>query len=560
MRQPGSFILVLFLQFSAHAVVDMKNAAFSEYWVDIMLTNNTELFRVSRTYSSRSLFSGIFGFGWCSNLETKLEVTLEGNLILNDCGMGAISYYPANYNTQLINQSVDRIIDLLRQKDASKGKKYYDDLKEQIRADHKMRTQIAGEVGYKITPGKNTIFLANGREAEKIIYDGSNYVRNLSDGSSQRFGANGQLLVLADKSKKFLRLTYAANGLPTTVTDNVGNRFTFTYTNDRKVKQITGPNNLTAKYKFTGENLVSVTNSWQNTYNYTYDTNHNLTRISLPDGTYKTVSYVETKDWVKEFRDRDGCVENYDFTMSTDNPKDHYWATAVKTCKGKTVFKSRYEFWYQMRPDKEKYLSRVLTEKNGTITDISYHQDFPKPIAIRKNSDLTTIQYMANGLIKQKTVSMTPTASDEAQRYSLTFSYDPNNRIDEATTEYFTKAGKSLRKRKTQFKYDMGGRLTLARSSEGQFVEIKYNTQGLISGITDQQKKEIVIEYDPKTLKPTAITRPQVGSIQLAYGTSGELKKVQNKGGSSVNTQVYAAFSNFLEMVGPVSTELSLNL
>jgi YD repeat-containing protein len=356
-----------------------------------------------------------------------------------------------------------------------------------------------------------------------------------------------------------MRITYV-NNLPSTVVDNSGAKFTFSYTPDRKVKQVVGPNNLTSKYKFNGENLISVTNSWQNTYNYTYDNNHNLTRINLPDGTYKTVSYIETKDWVKDFRDRDGCVEDYDFTLATDNPKDHYWSTATKTCKGKVIFKSRYEFWYQMRPDKEKYLSRVLTEKNGVVTDISYHQDFPRPIAIRKGNDLTTFQYLANGLIKQKTSNLPPVPNDEAQRYSLTFSYDGNNKVDEVSTEYFTKAGKSVRKRKTQFKYDMSGRLLSARSNDGQFVEIRYNAQGLIAGITDQQKKEIQIEYDPKTNKPTAIVRPSVGSIQLAYGSSGELKKVQNKGGSSVNTQIYAAFSNFMDIVGPVSTELSLNL
>jgi len=559
MRQLGFFIFVFFSVFNAQATVDMKNAAYSDYWVDIMLTNNTDLFRISRSYSSRSLFNGIFGFGWCSNIESKIDITLEGNLVLTDCGLGATSYYPANYNTQLINQSVDRIAELLRQKDPSKGKKYFDDLKEQIRADPKMRTQLAGEVGFKISPVKNTVFLANGREAEKIVFDGTGYVRNLADGTSEKFDTSGRLTLVTDKAKKFLRLNYV-NNLPSVVTDNTGAKFTFTYYPERKVKQVAGPNGLTSRYKFTGENLVSVTNSWQNTYNYTYDANHNLTRISLPDGTYKTIAYVETKDWVKEFRDRDGCVENYEFTMSNDNPKDHYWSTAVKTCKGKTIYKSRYEFWYQIRADKEKYLSRVLTEKNNVITDISYHQDFPKPIAIRKNNDLTTIQYLPNGLIKQKTVMLPAPQADETQKYSLTFNYDGNNRVDEVSTEYFTKAGKSIRKRKTDFKYDLAGRLTLAKSSEGQFVEIKYNNQGLISAITDQQKKDIVIEYDPKTQKPTALVRPQVGSIQLAYGPAGELKKMQSKGGSSVNTQIYAAFSNFLDMVGPVSTELSLTL
>jgi len=553
--------LILFVTFplQVSALVDMKNATFSDHWVDLMVPGNNLTLKVSRTYSSRSLFSGIFGFGWCSNIESKLDITLEGNLVLTECGSASVSFYPANYNTQLINESVEKIIALLKQKDSSKGKKHFDDLKEQLRTDHKMRTQMAGEVGFKIPALKNTVFLANGREVEKITYDGANYVRNLGDGSSQKFDAGGRLILIDERGKAFLKLAYAGD-LPVMITDNMGKKLTFTYYPEKKVRQIGGPNGLTAKYQFQSENLVSVTNAWQNAYTYTYDSSHNLTRINMADGTFKTITYTETKDWVKEFRDRDGCVENYDFTMSQDNPKDHYWSTAVRTCKGKQVFKSRYEFWYQMRPDKEKYLSRVLTEKNNQVLDISYHQDFAKPIAIRKNADVTTFQYLSNGFIRQKTVSSFNPLPDDSQKYTLTFSYDNNNKIDEALTESYNKAGKLLRKRKTNFKYDGNGRLVLAKASDGQYVELKYNNLGLISSIADQAKKEILIEYDPKTMKPTSISRPQVGSIQLAYSTTGELKKVQNKGGSSVSTQVYAAFNNFLDMIGPVSTELSLNL
>lgn len=559
MRLLLSLIFVISTSFSAHAVVDMKNAAFSDYWVDMMIPGNNYLLKVSRYYSSRSLFSGIFGFGWCSNLETRLDVTMEGNLILTECGTSSAVFYPANYNTSLIGDAVDKIIAALKQKNPAKGKKFYDDLKISLLTDYKLRSQMAAEAGFKIMPTRNTAYLANGRDSEKIIYDGGGYVRNLADGSSERFDNRGKLVQFTDKNRSFLKLTYS-NDLPSQIIDNQGRKITLAYSLERKVRSISGPSGLNTSYKFNGENLVSVTNAWKNTYTYAYDSGHNLTRINLPDGTFKAISYNEAKDWVKDFKDRDGCFESYEFTLSEDNPKDHYWSTASRTCKGKLIFKSRYEFWYQMRPDREKYLSRVLTVKNGEELDISYHQDFPKPISIRKNADITTYHYLASGLVRQKTVSLLNASAEDSHKYTLSFSYDGNNKIDEATTDYFNKSGKLTRRRKTQFKYDAGGRLNLARTSDGQFVEIKYNNMGLISAISDQAKKEVLIEYDPKTLKPTSIVRPSVGSIQLAYSSSGELKKLQNKGGSTVGAQVYAAFNNFLDMVGPVSSELSLNL
>lgn len=556
----GIFLILLFAQIdSARAAVDMKNANFSDYWVDLMIPGNNYLMRISRNYSSRSLFNGIFGFGWCSQIESHLDITLEGNLVLSECGTGQTQFYPANYNTQLINDSVEKIISLLKKNGPDKGKKYYETLRDELRVDHKLRTQYAGDLGFKISPIKNTVFLMNGKEVDKIHFDGNLYIRNLPDGTLQKFDSSGKLTYLFDKQKNFLKFIYSGNQLSQLV-DSSNHKLTFSYSVEKKVKQIVAGNGMIVKYKFNGENLVGVTNAWQNNYTYGYDQNHNLIKIDFPDGTNKTLSYIENKDWVREFKDRDSCVETYEFTMAQDNPKDHYWSTAVKNCKGKTVFKSRYEFWYQSRPDKEKYLSRVVSEKNSQILDISFHQDFGKPIAVRKNADVTTFQYLSNGFLKQKTVSLFIPQNDETQKFSMLFDYDNENRIEATTTEFFSKSGKSLKRKKTTFKYDSANRLILAKNSDGQFVDIKYNPQGLIASIADQTKKEVLIEYDSKTLKPTTLVRPSVGSIQLAYTPTGDLMRVQNRDGSSVNSQVFAAFNNFIDMVGPVSTELSLNL
>lgn len=555
------WILALILSYSSSslAVVDMKNANYSDYWVDLMVPGNNLFLRISRTYSSRSLFSGMFGFGWCSNLETQIEITLEGNLLLSDCGSSPIAYYPAKYNTQLINDSVDKIISLITKKYPDKGKKYFDTLRDQLRSDHMLRTQIAGEVGYKISPTKNTVYLANGKEIDRITFDGTNYVHALPDGTFQHFDNQGKLFQLSDKNKNFVRATYI-NGVPSQITDNNGNKLTFQYTPEKKIKKIIGMNGLLATYKFRGENLIGVTNAWKNTYAYSYDNSHNLTKIVFPDGTYKAISYVEMKDWVREFRDRDGCIETYDFVLSSDNPRDHYSSNAVKKCGAKVQFKSHYEFWYQARTDQEKYLSRVLSEKNSQILDISYHQDFGKPISVRNNADITTLQYLETGLVKQKTVSAFNPVDERSQRYSIDFDYNNDHLIDATDTGFFAKNGSLTKRKKTQYKYDSAGRLVSAKCTDGQFVEIRYNTNGLIAGINDHAKKEVLIEYDEKTLKPVSLTRPSIGTIKLSYSPTGVIKKVQNKGGSTVNSQIYAAFNNFVDIVGPISTELSLSL
>lgn len=553
------FIICLSLSsFHAQALVDMKNANFTDYWVDFILADNSELLKVSRIYSSRSLFSGIFGFGWCSNIESKIEISLEGNLLLSECGTGNVLFYPANSNPAFIQSSVEKLMAQIKKANPAKDKQFFDSLRTQLINDAKLRSKYAGDVGFKFNPTKNTTYQPNGTESDKIVFDGSFYVRTTLEGWVQRFDSTGKLVQLQDKQKNTLKLTYSS-GLLVQLADQVGHKVSLTYTPEKKLKQLNSGNSIVT-YKFNGENLTGVTNAWQNSYSYSYDSNHNLTKIDFPDGTSKTLSYNEIKDWVREFRDRDGCIETYEFTLSTDNPKDHYWSTAVKNCKGKTLYKHRYEFWYQTRPDKEKYLSRVLSEKNSQIIDISYHQDFGKPIAIRKNADVTTYQYLNNGYLKQKAVSYFIPQSDETFKYSMSFDYDKEWHIESTATDYFNKSGKLLKRKKTVFKYDSVNRLVLAKNSDGQFVEIKYNPLGLISSISDQTKKEVTIEYDPKTQKPTAIARPDVGSLQLTYAASGEIKKINNKGGSTTTSQIYSTFNNFIDIVGPVSTELSLSL
>ncbi len=58
---------------SAHSAVNMKDASFQRTFTDGGM--------ITRTYSSRSLYNGLFGFGWCSNLESRLKIDKEITLI-----------------------------------------------------------------------------------------------------------------------------------------------------------------------------------------------------------------------------------------------------------------------------------------------------------------------------------------------------------------------------------------------------------------------------------------------------------------------------------------------
>lgn len=95
---------------NARAIVDMKNANFTHTWTDIEVPGPGFQLKVERTYNSRSLFNGMFGFGWCSDFETFSEVTPEGNIRIKECGAGQeIVYSPREVNKE-IDATVDSII------------------------------------------------------------------------------------------------------------------------------------------------------------------------------------------------------------------------------------------------------------------------------------------------------------------------------------------------------------------------------------------------------------------------------------------------------------------
>ena len=88
------FLFVLtFSPWSCFAVVNMKNANFSDKWVDLSIPSSGYDLEIERTYNSRTLHNGLFGFGWCSDFETKLKVTPDGNINIIECGGGSKVVY-----------------------------------------------------------------------------------------------------------------------------------------------------------------------------------------------------------------------------------------------------------------------------------------------------------------------------------------------------------------------------------------------------------------------------------------------------------------------------------
>lgn len=546
-------ILALAILFSinVHALVDMKNANYSNTWIDMDVPGSGYDLKIVRTYNSRSLFNGMFGFGWCSDFETSMEVNAEGNIKVKECGGGLeVTFSPREISRKEIESTIAQITAKIRaEKKVGVTEAYVNNLKIQLLEDDSQRSELARQYGIAVPVKEGTKFYANGREVEHFVFNKNFYTRNLPDGSAQRFSTDGKLTHIYDKNSNFLKFEYEKDTIAS-IQDNNGRRLTFKYFQNKKVKTIVGPNGLMAEYKFANlDDLSSVKNAWLKTYNYEYDELHNLTKATWPDKTFVAIKYDKKNDWVVAFTDRDACIEAYSYEFSQKDPKNHYWSTVKKTCGKEVMADNKYEFWHQQRADGQYYLQRVMTTVNGNVTDITYHDIFGKPVSIRRNTDRISYEYYPDGLVKVKA----------SPSLKLEFEYDSKiKKVSTVSSTYFNEKGAKISVKNTQFKYDSKGNLAFAQNSDGQKINMTYDGRGRIATITDQAKKIVKIEYEERYGKPSIVTRPGLGTILVSYKPNGDINKVDSKEGPSVAMQVASTFNNLLDIIAPATAELYL--
>lgn len=546
-------VLTIAFLFSAQAysIVDMKNANYSNTWIDMDVPGSGYDLKIVRTYNSRSLFSGMFGFGWCSDFETSMEVNAEGNIKVKECGGGMeVTFSPREVSRKDVDSTIATIITKMKaEKKVGLTEAFINNLKTELVEDDNLRSEYAQQYGISVPVKEGTKYFANGREVEHFVFNKTHYTRNLPDGSAQRYSPQGKLTHIYDKNGNYLKFEYDKD-IIATIQDNNGRRLTFKYFQNKKVKSITGPNGLMADYKFSNlDDLSSVKNAWLKTYTYEYDDLHNLTKASWPDKTFVGIKYDKKNDWVISFTDRDKCLESYKYEFSTNDPKNHYWSTVKKVCGKEVMADNKYEFWYQKRNDGQYFLQRVMTTERGNVTDITYHETFGKPVSIRRNADRISYEYYPDGLVKIKA----------APNSKLAFEYDPQvKKVSSVTNTIFNEKGQKVSVRNTLFKYDAKGNLSFAQNSDGQKINMTYDNRGRIATITDQAKKVVKIEYEDRYGKPSIVTRPGLGTIVVSYKANGEINKVDSKEGPSVAMQVASTFNNLLDIIAPATAELYL--
>jgi YD repeat-containing protein len=372
----------LLIPLNAGAIVDMENLNFTDSWTDLSYSSSFDTLNVKRTYNSRSLFDGMFGFGWCSDFETKLTAEPGYRIVRKECGAGVeTSYYLAGEYTKSLTGL-----------QSTKGSAFFD-------TGLRSPSQSKDKRTYNVNVSElSTDAISEHRvESGNVVRLNSYYTRSGSISDMQRIFFDGELFVL-EAGRKVYR--YSLNGFLKSVTDlGTGVLKEYSYVAVRlvriKVSRPTdsksqedlvnfeyGENGKVSKlsvgeysviYRYQDDQLVSVTNAWGNTYTYEYDNYYNLLVIGYPDGTTRKIGYDIDKDWVTHFTHRDGCTETYSILAEHE---DYHSDKVVKECDRTIVGSSTYGFKFT-GPDYSRLLFEEHMNSDIRIYLHPYYENLP---------------------------------------------------------------------------------------------------------------------------------------------------------------------------------------
>lgn len=553
-------MIILFFPLFAFGIVDTRSAGYSKTFTDFKAKSGSSLLKLNRTYNSRSIYNGLFGFGWCSNFETRLTILPDHKSIkIIECGAGREIVYHPKGNPPNVKLFVKKILNAIQAKKIKMQAKALSKLKKDLLQSPNLRSLFLKELNLKGKIDSKIKYLAKGRGTEYVFSTSRGFVRKMPNGEKQIFNKSGRLIEISDGNKK-IEISWGAKQIR--IIDQKGQRLTFVLNlKNEKIQKLLFNKKTYATYKYASDNLKHISQLHTgDIYQHKYDGFHNLIKTTYPDKSTEELQYNERKDWVISFKDRKKCIETYSYGMNKKN-SDHYFSTVKKECNRVIVHSSKYEFWHKTNSKGGKYLHRARKNINQrVVVDVVYHPMFGTPISFLKNGVRTKRKYYTNkksqylnGLLKEK--------SNLFQRVRYLNYHAKCRKPQKVHIAYknpsLKKKNKIVRKETIRLHFDKKCQLAQAIKSKDEWIKVRHDSQKRIVYMEDQSRKKILLNWHKTLNKPSLITRKGVGSIRLIYNDQGAVKEIRHlKNDPTVITQVVSVFNNFLKTLSPISEEM----
>ncbi len=279
---------------------------------------------LERTYSSRSLHSGLFGFGWCSNLELRIEIK-EDQIERFDCLQG---------------------ISVIYKKQGSDGL-------------------------YKSKQDEKSRFVVLGAATTQIYFDGE----------ERHFDKSGKWTLWRLKEGTELKFKYDRMNRIHTL--NIGKRplIQFGYGLSKETRQVQSIESQGNRQRFIyqGLNLVRVSSGNRVLSQYEYDAHHNLTKMTDERKESRSITYNLNLDSVSSVLE-DGCSKNYFYERLSFRRRA---VQVTSQClKNPSRNSSRYEFEFAPRSSGEQALKKLSQVSEGLKKETYFDPETSRPLNV----------------------------------------------------------------------------------------------------------------------------------------------------------------------------------
>ena len=196
------FSLMSLLPLSLWGIVDTRSAGYSKTFIDFTSEGGNYPIRIERTYNSRSLYNGLFGFGWCSNIETRLDVLPDGSIKVTECGGGMEILYHRKGKIPDVSLHINSILEELKKRKVQMNAASLEKLKKDLEQSQTLRADFLQALGLKGKAKPGGRYNAKGRANEYITVSSRGYIRRLANGVKEVFSQEGRLLESSDDRGK----------------------------------------------------------------------------------------------------------------------------------------------------------------------------------------------------------------------------------------------------------------------------------------------------------------------------------------------------------------------
>ena len=340
-----------------------------------------------------------------------------------------------------------------------------------------------GYGGYLFSPGKDSSYQAPaGMYYELVRFTGGSYQLTKPNREVLLFNAYGQLESIADRFGNAIRLEYRSSGDLTRILFPEDLQIDLFYGEEGQISMLKGPNNQWVQYCYDEQGrLQEHTDVRGLSTRYTYDRDHYLTSMELPNGhVYQYDFHWDGK--LLSSTDPFGKTETFKYPNVMGLFPVH-----------KTIFKDKNGFNWKIHYQNGKV--EKVTDPNGKITRYKYG---------KKSHLIETIE--------------------QADGSSLTFKYDELGRLLEKMD--------GLGQRSVYTYDEATGMLKTIGTGALRLWEFRYDTEGYLRTVVDPSGLRTHYFCNSKNL-PDSIRNPFKQLTEFSYASGGAAMAVVK--GESLN-------------------------